>query len=176
MTTQRARILVFTGPGKGKTTAALGMALRAAGHGMRVEIVQFVKQDRSVGEFDSAARLPGVSLRQVGRGFLPPPSDAEREEHCRAAREGLREVEQILAEGRASLVVLDEICFAVAHGLVEEGEVLSLLDQARPGTCLVLTGRGATEGLLRAADTVTEMRQVKHGFDSGIAAQQGVEW
>jgi cob(I)alamin adenosyltransferase len=170
------RILVFTGNGKGKTTAALGMALRAAGHGLPVAIIQFVKADRSVGEIQAVARLPGVTIVQAGRGFLPKAGDPAIAAHQAAAREGLGEAERIIAAGETRLVILDEICVAVARGLLDEADVLAVLRQVRAGTCVVLTGRGATESLLAAADTVTEMREVKHGLTSGIAAQVGVEW
>ncbi len=170
------RILVFTGDGKGKTTAALGMALRAAGHGLPVAIVQFVKADRTVGEIRALARLPDVTIVQAGRGFLPKAGDPGFAAHQAAAREGLAEAERIVAAGQARLVILDEICVAVAKGLLPEADVLAVLQRARAGTCVVLTGRGATESLLAAADTVTEMREVKHGLTNGIAAQAGVEW
>ena len=171
-----ARILVFTGDGKGKTTAALGMALRAAGHGLPVAIVQFVKADRTVGEIQALARLPGVTIVQTGRGFLPKPGDPAIAVHRAAAHEGLDEAQRIIATGQRRLVILDEVCVAVARGLLDEADVLAVLRRARAGTCVVLTGRGAPESLLAAADTVTEMREVKHGLKRGIAAQAGVEW
>jgi cob(I)alamin adenosyltransferase len=170
------RILVFTGDGKGKTTAALGMALRAAGHGLPVAIVQFIKSDRGVGEIQSLARLPDVTIVQAGRGFLPKPGNPALAAHQAAAREGLAEAERIVAAGQARLVILDEVCMAVARGLLDEADVLSVLRRARPGTCIVLTGRGATAPLLAAADTATEMRELKHGLADGIVAQAGVEW
>jgi cob(I)alamin adenosyltransferase len=170
------RILVFTGDGKGKTTAALGMALRAAGHGLPVAVIQFVKADRTVGEIQGLTRLPGVSIVQAGRGFLPKAGDAAIAVHQAAAREGLAEAERIVAAGETRLVILDEICVAVAKGLLTEADVLAVLRRGRAGTCIVLTGRGATESLLAAADTATEMREVKHGLKSGIVAQAGVEW
>ena len=170
------RILVFTGDGKGKTTAALGMALRAAGHGLPVAIVQFIKADGTVGEIQAMARLPGVTIVQTGRGFLPKPGDPALTAHQAAAREGLDQARRIVAAGQARLVILDEICVAVARGLLDEADVLAVLRQAPAGTCIVLTGRGASESLLAAADTVTEMREVKHGLQRGIAAQAGVEW
>ena len=170
------RILIFTGDGKGKTTAALGMALRAAGHGLPVAVVQFIKADRTVGEVQALTRLPGVTIVQTGLGFLPKPGDPTLTAHQAAAREGLDEARRIVAAGQARLVILDEICVAVARGLLDEADVLAVLRQARAGTCIVLTGRGATESLLAVADTVTEMRDVKHGLQRGIAAQAGVEW
>jgi cob(I)alamin adenosyltransferase len=152
------------------------MALRAVGHGLPVAIVQFIKSDRSVGELQSLARLPGVTVLQAGRGFLPKPGDAAVVSHQTAAREGLAEATRIVEAGEARLVVLDEVCVAVARGLLDEAAVLAVVRRARPGTCIVLTGRGATASLLDAADTATEMREVKHGLKCGIGAQAGVEW
>jgi len=170
-----ARVLIFTGDGKGKTTAALGMALRAAGHGKKVAVIQFVKGDASVGEVQAVQRMANIDMIQTGLGFLPPPTSPEFARHKTAAEQGLRKAEEIVADGNCYLVILDEICFAVAKGLIEERKVLELVRQARPDTCLVLTGRGASQGLISAADTVTEMRCIKHGMDSGRRAQKGVE-
>ncbi|MCY2930068.1 MAG: cob(I)yrinic acid a,c-diamide adenosyltransferase [Planctomycetota bacterium] len=173
---QRPRILIFTGEGKGKTTAALGMALRAAGHAMRVHVIQFVKADRRTGEIQALAHLPGLTLTQVGRGFLPPPTDPKFAAHQRAAQEGLTLARQALAQGGLDMLILDEICLAISAGLVTEAQVLELIaGSAR--TVLVLTGRGATPGLIAAADTVTEMRPVKHLFDTDRgSAGKGVEF
>lgn len=171
----RKRVLLFTGDGKGKTTAALGMALRAAGHGMRVMILQFLKQDSSTGEIAALAALPTVDLLQVGRGFVPPPNDPRRAEHAAAARDGLARARNATTSDQYDMVVLDEICGAVATGLLNEKHVLDLIASAAPGLCLVLTGRGATEGVIAAADTVTEMRCIKHALQDGMAAQKGVE-
>jgi cob(I)alamin adenosyltransferase len=169
------RILIFTGDGKGKTTAALGMALRAAGHDMRVCVVQFIKNDTTVGEL-AGAGLARIEIVQAGRGFLPKPGDPRLAEHRAAAAEALRHAGQVIAGGQYGLVILDEICVAVAHGLVEEPQVAEVLAQARPAACIVLTGRGATEGLIALADTVTEMRPIKHAYQAGRSAQKGVEW
>jgi cob(I)alamin adenosyltransferase len=169
------RVLIFTGDGKGKTTAALGMALRASGHGLQAAVIQFIKNDSSVGELQAVENMPNVDAVQTGLGFLPPPASGEFVRHKTAAQQGLRKAEQIIAGRKHFLVILDEICLAVVHGLVEEQQVLELIRRAPPDTCLVLTGRGATERLIAAADTVTEMRSVKHGFENGRSAQQGVE-
>jgi len=170
-----ARVLIFTGDGKGKTTAALGMALRAAGHGKKVAVVQFVKGDASVGELQVVQTMPNIDMIQTGLGFLPPPTSPKFERHKTAAQEGLRKAEEIVADGSCFLVILDEICFAVAKGLVKEQQVLELVRQAQPDTCLVLTGREASQAMIAAADTVTEMRCIKHGMDIGLHAQKGVE-
>jgi cob(I)alamin adenosyltransferase len=170
------RVLLFTGDGKGKTTAALGMALRAIGHGMKVKIIQFVKADASTGEIAALSMLPGVEIVQTGRGFVPPESSPHVAEHRQAAEEGLKVAVEAIASGAYSLVVLDEICFAVARHLVAESDVVELVRKASRQTTLVLTGRGASPALIDLADTVTEMNPLKHGMQSGWPAQEGVEF
>ena len=172
---QKPRILIFTGDGKGKTTAALGMAFRASGHGLRCSVIQFIKSDTSVGEIAAAAASAVIEIHTTGLGFLPPADDPRFAEHRAAAQAGLRKAAEIVAGGQFPLVVLDEICLAVARGLLEERQVVELLAQASPETCLVLTGREATPALIALADTVTEMRCLKHGLQAGRAAQKGVE-
>ena len=172
---EKPRILIFTGDGKGKTTAALGMAFRAAGHGMRSCIVQFMKGDDSVGEIAAGAASTTIEIHQTGLGFVPPPDDPRFARHREAAQAGLRKAAEIIAGGRFALVILDEICLAASCGLVEERQVVELLSQALPETCLVLTGRNASPALIALADTVTEMRCVKHGYQAGRAAENGVE-
>jgi len=174
--TERARVLIFTGDGKGKTTAALGLALRASGHGMRVLVLQFVKGGQRTGELAAARQLPGFEIEQRGCGFIPPASSPNFAEHRLAAEAVLREADAALLSGGYDVVVLDESCLAVARGLVTEQAVLAVVAHARPGSVLVLTGRGATPGLIAAADTVTEMCLRKHGMKSGIPAQRGVEF
>ena len=170
-----ARILLFTGDGKGKTTAALGMALRASGHAMPTLILQFIKNDSTTGEIDAIAGLPNVEIRQVGRGFVPKPEDPRYREHASAARDGLAIAAEAIESGKYSLIILDEICLAVGKGLLAEDDVLDAIGRAGPDACIVMTGRQATHGLIAAADTVTEMRCIKHGLETGRKAQDGVE-
>ncbi len=170
----RPRILLFTGDGKGKTTAALGMALRAAGHRMPVCVVQFIKGDVSVGEV-AAARRAGIEILQTGLGFIPAKGDPGFERHRSAAQAGLQQAREIIASRRFAMVILDEVCLAVARQLLEEQPLIETLRQASPEMCLVLTGRDATPGLIALADTVTEMRCVKHALQAGRTAEQGVE-
>lgn len=172
---QSPRILIFTGDGKGKTTAALGMALRAAGHGLRTCVLQFIKNDPSVGELAAASTLANVAIHQTGLGFLPPPDDPRFAAHRAAAQQGLRMAEEVLADRQCVLLILDEICLAVARGLVDGRQVEQLLAHASPEMCIVLTGRGATPELIAMADTVTEMLCIKHGMQTGWADQAGVE-
>lgn len=176
MMNDKGRVLIFTGDGKGKTTAALGMALRAHGHGIPVSVVQFVKSDTQTGEFAALNGMAGVDIVVTGLGFVPRPTDPRFADHRRAAEQGLRIAADAVSSGRFGLVVLDEVCMAVALNLLAEDAVLSVLREAAADCTVVLTGRGATEGLIAAADTVSEVRCIKHGFDRERKAQKGVEF
>ena len=175
-TKNKGRVLLFTGNGKGKTTAALGMVLRAAGHGMKCLVIQFVKADSTTGELAGCRALSGVEMIQAGRGFVPDRRDPAFEEHRSAAREGVTLAENALRTKDYHLLVLDEICLAVAKGLLAEQDVIALTEKAGGETAIVLTGRDATAGLIAMADTVTEMLAVKHGFKDGWTAEKGIEY
>jgi cob(I)alamin adenosyltransferase len=170
----KARILLFTGDGKGKTTAALGLVLRAAGYGMKVRVIQFIKT-RKTGELDALRQFPQIEFTQPGRGFVFNKDMPDFAEHQQAAAAGLALADAAIRSGAYQLVVLDEICNAITAGLLNEAEVLEVVSAATPEMIVVLTGRGATPRLIELADTVTEMRCVKHGIDTGHAAQKGVE-
>ena len=170
------RILILTGDGKGKTTAALGIVLRSYGHGIPTKVIQFIKSDRETGEFVALSRMAGIEIIVTGLGFVPRPTDPRFTDHRLAAEEGLRIGAEAASSGRFGLVVFDEVCTAVALKLLAEEAVLAAVRGAAPGCTIVLTGRGATEGLINAADTVSEIRSVKHGFDHGLKAQKGVEF
>jgi len=172
----KSRVLIFTGDGKGKTTAALGMALRASGHGMRTLVLQFMKADDTVGELTGLRYLPGVEAIQMGRGFVPPPTNPSFPEHRQAACHGLEKAAEALRSKQYDLVILDEIITAMDRGLITENQIMELIVKSDDISCLVLTGRGATQPLIDKADTVTEMRNLKHGLTQGIAAQKGVEY
>lgn len=170
-------VIVHTGDGKGKTTAALGTALRMAGYRRRVLFLQFVKGTWRYGEMESLARLPEIELVRAGAGFYKILDDRHPEEvHRRAAAEGMRLAREKLTSGEYALVVLDEINYALSAGLVELSEVLELLDLRPLGLHLILTGRGAPPEIVERADLVTEMREVKHPFRSGILAQKGIDY
>ena len=172
-----SRVLLFTGDGKGKTTAALGMAVRAAGHGMKVLIVQFLKAAGDTGELEALRRVPGVAIRQMGRGFVPLREDPSFGEHQAAAEEALRFASDALASGEYDQVILDEICIAVAKGVLSGEKVVAALGgKARGNACVVMTGRDATPDLIALADTVTEMRCRKHALGKGRTAEKGVEF
>jgi cob(I)alamin adenosyltransferase len=168
-------VQVYTGNGKGKTTAALGLALRAAGHGMRTYFGQFLK-GQHYGELDAAEKLsPLVRIERFGReGFLHI-TEGPDDEDIRRAREGLRKCREAMLSGRYDIVVLDEINTAVLLKVLTVEEVLGLLDEKPEGVELVLTGRGAPQAVVDRADLVTEMREVKHYFDKGVKAREGIE-
>lgn len=167
-----ARILVITGPGKGKTTAALGMILRAHAHGRTVLLARFCKNSFS-GELAVLGKLPGVTIRNSECGMTPPPDHPDFARHLQCARDLFAWAVENAPE--FDTVVLDELCGAVAKDLVPEGDVVEFLGRLRPEQAAVLTGRGATPGLIDAADTVSDIHCVKHGYQQGIAAQEGIE-
>ncbi|MDD5088603.1 MAG: cob(I)yrinic acid a,c-diamide adenosyltransferase [bacterium] len=174
----RGLVLVNTGDGKGKTTAALGTVLRAVGYGHRCLIVQFIKGSWMYGELKSIRRLePEVEFHRMGKGFVGIVDDnLPRVEHEKAAREALAFAKEKLASGAYRLVLLDEIFVAVTLGLLAVSDVLDLLDARPAATTLILTGRGAPPEVIERADTVTEMREIKHAFRQGILAQRGVDF
>jgi cob(I)alamin adenosyltransferase len=176
---RRGLVLVFTGNGKGKTTAALGLALRAVGHGFRVKVVQFVK-GRRTGELAAALRLaPELEIVQAGRGFTVAGLSrrrVSREEHVAAAADGLRLAREALASGAYRVVVLDELLYALRDGLVTLEDVLGLVAGKPAEVHVVLTGRAAPPEVVAVADLVTEMCEVKHHYAAGVAAQRGIEF
>ena len=172
---ERPRILLMTGDGKGKTTAALGLALRSAGHGMRVLFLQFVKQDETTGEYAALTGVNGVEIVTTGRGFVPPPDNVDFPKHRDAAQAGLARARQAVESGDYATIVLDEICVAVSRGLIDEKNVLAVCERLPEGMCLVMTGRNATPAMVAVADTVSEIQCVKHALQAGRTAQMGVE-
>jgi cob(I)alamin adenosyltransferase len=177
---RRGLLLVFTGDGKGKSTAAFGLALRAAGNRMPVKVVQFIKGSWKTGEREAiGAGVPEIDIEVGGRGFTierlrdPRVPMGEHELAARAAFEMAREA---VGSGRYRMVVLDEILGSIKAGLIEEEELLDLARSRPADLHLVLTGRGASEAIVDAADLVTEMREVKHHYRAGIPAQRGIEF
>jgi cob(I)alamin adenosyltransferase len=168
---------LYTGDGKGKTTAAIGLAVRANGQGRRVVIAQFLK-GRDSGELRGLAALAGVAVFRLSRdyGFVRA-MDASALEQVRREHDAiLSRVENLVAAGDCDLLVLDEATAACRHGLLDSGRLLRLLD-ARPRHAeVVLTGRDAPAALAERADYITEMRKVKHPFDRGVPAREGIEW
>jgi len=169
--------LVFTGSGKGKTTAALGMALRAWGQGMKVLIIQFIKGGWKYGELKAAEKLgPGFEMRQMGEGFIKDAAGEGLEAHRAAAQKALAEARQAVREPGYDLVILDEINYALHYRLVELADVLEMIRSKPPGLHLVLTGRNAAPEVVELADLVTEMKEIKHPYSSGVKAQKGIEY
>jgi cob(I)alamin adenosyltransferase len=171
----RGLVQVYTGEGKGKTTAALGLVLRATGWQLHSLVVQFMKQQAS-GEREAIKLLaPFASLEQFGRpGFIKP--GALSPEDVAAAHAGLERARDAVVSCEFDLVVLDEVCTAVAFGLIAEQDVLALIDAKSARMELVLTGRGATAGLLARADLVTCLVEVKHPYQQGVPARRGIEF
>jgi len=166
---------VYTGDGKGKTTAALGLGMRAAGHGLKVVMVQFMKGQINYGELESAKRIPGFEIRQFGRAeFVDRKNPAQVD--IDLARDGLKFAKSALAEHSADVLILDELNTAIDWGLLPLSEVIDMLC-SRPETMeIVVTGRYAAKELIQMADLVTEMREVKHPFQKGILGREGVEF
>jgi cob(I)alamin adenosyltransferase len=171
----RGYIQVYTGNGKGKTTAALGLAVRAAGHGLRTVIVQFMKGWIDYGELKGVRMLdPYVELHQAGRDTFVNRNNPDPED-IRLAREGWELAKRLIGEGNGDIVVLDEINCAMDFGLIPVEEVLDVLKKKPEGMELILTGRGAPEVVMELADLVTEMREIKHYYAKGVDARVGVE-
>ncbi len=168
-------VQVYTGDGKGKTTAALGMALRAAGHHMRVYVGQFLKL-QTTGEVESLRQLASlITVRQHGTGAWVRNGEAHSDSRAAATR-GLAEARTALAEGGYDLVILDEINTALSFGLLREDAVVELIDGKPASVELILTGRGAPDSILARADLITEMRAVRHPFEHQIMAREGIEY
>lgn len=170
-------VIVYTGDGKGKTTAALGMALRAAGHGMKVLIVQFVKSFKRYGELKFVKKYDcGIEIKTMGKGYVKIKGDRfPIEEHRKAARKAFEFARDQILSKKYHIVVLDEINIALDKKLLRLKEVTDLIKQKPPDVHLILTGRGAPKKLIQLADLVSEVQEIKHPFKKGIPAQKGIE-
>lgn len=171
-------VIVYTGKGKGKTTAALGMALRAVGHDHKICMIQFIKGSWHYGEMTSSKLLePQFELVAVGKGFVGILDDkSPHEEHVKIAREAVQISREKIQSKKYDIIILDEINYAVNLGLVEVNDVLDLI-KIKPSTLhLVLTGNYASNEIINAADLVTEMKEVKHPFQVGIKAKKGIDY
>ena len=188
-TTESARrglILINTGPGKGKTTAALGTAFRAAGNGMRVLFLQFLKGSWHYGELDAAQALNKALassdtaehfvIKQLGRGFVKVGGAETDPEDIRLVEAAWAESAAAILSGDWDLVVLDEINYAISYKMLSPEAVADVLRRKSEMTHVILTGRNAHPLLVELADTVTEMREVKHAYQRGILAQRGIEF
>jgi cob(I)alamin adenosyltransferase len=170
------RILVITGSGKGKTTAALGLALRAIGHGMTVVMIQFIKLERS-GEHSLPACLqPWLTIIPTGAGFVDPNRKKDLDHHRLKANQAMELVKRYMDAGTCQMLILDEIFVALQLDLVQLPDLVNLIQRKSPSLHLVLTGREAPGEILEMADTVSEIQDIKHPFSQGAPAQKGIEF
>jgi cob(I)alamin adenosyltransferase len=177
MDTRRGLILINTGPGKGKTTAALGTALRAVGNGMRVLMIQFLKGSWHYGELDAAKAFgENFVLKPMGRGFVKVGGAETDPEDLRLVEAAWAEARAAIESGEWDMVVLDEINYAIHYKMLDPEVVANTLRTKPEMVHVILTGRSAHPLLVDLADTVTEMREVKHAYQKGILAQRGIEY
>jgi cob(I)alamin adenosyltransferase len=174
---RRGLIIVNTGPGKGKTTAAMGTALRAVGNGMRVLMLQFLKGSWHYGELDAVQAFgDNFIMKQMGRGFVKVGGAETDPEDVRLVEEAWAEAEQAILSGQWDLVILDEINYAITYKMLDPEKVVETLKKKPEMVHVILTGRNAHPSIVEIADTVTEMREVKHAYQKGIEAQRGIEY
>tara|TARA_R110000772_G_scaffold73216_11_gene160100 strand:+ start:4297 stop:4929 length:633 start_codon:yes stop_codon:yes gene_type:complete len=174
-TEERGLLIVHTGKGKGKSTAAMGMAMRCVGHGMRVAIVQFVKGVWETGERDVLAKFPDqVTIKAMGEGFSWETQDRQRD--LAAARQAWETAKELMADPSYKMVILDELNIVLRYDNLPIDEVVETLRNRPRDLHVVVTGRNAKEALIDAADLVTEMEMIKHPFRAGVKAQAGIEF
>ena len=171
-------VIVYTGNGKGKTTASLGVALRAIGHGLKVCMVQFIKGEWYYGELNSIKKLgPDFELIVAGKGFIGIIDDDHAfEEHVRAAKTALSIFEQKISLGTFDIVILDEINYAINLGVIKVEDVMKIVQNRPKNVSLILTGNHACEEIISLADLVTEMKEIKHPYKKGIKAKKGIDF
>jgi cob(I)alamin adenosyltransferase len=175
---QKGLVIVYTGVGKGKTSAALGLVLRAVGYNHKVCMIQFVKGSWHYGELDSAKRLaPEFEMITAGKGFVGILDDkSPREEHVKAANDTLMISREKILSGKYNVVILDEINYAVQLELLKLDDVIDLIKSKPTELDLVLTGNHAAKEVIELADLVTEMKEIKHPFKSGLKAKKGIDF
>jgi len=173
----RAYIVVLTGNGKGKTTSALGMAMRAVGQGLKVAMLQFLKGSWKYGELETSNKLaPNLTIRPLGEGFVHVDPSNPNPKDIQCAQAALEICKEVLHSGRYNMVIFDEINNAIAYGLISVDSVIELLQQRPPQVHVVLTGRDADPRILELADLATEMVEIKHPYRSGKIARKGIEY
>jgi len=175
MPLERGLIQVYTGNGKGKTTAALGLAMRAAGQGLKVYIIQFMKGWPHYGELETVKLIPNITLRQFGTPNFVYKGRATQED-IEGAKAALEEAHRAMRSGEYDVIILDELNVALDFELVSLEDVLSLLDKKPENVELVLTGRNAHPEIIKRAHLVTEMKEIKHPFRQGISGRKGIEY
>lgn len=170
--------IIYTGKGKGKTTAALGIALRATGYKKKICMIQFIKGSWHYGEMESSKRLePEFEMVAIGKGFVGIIDDkSPKEDHQEIAKEAIRISNEKIQSGKYDIVILDEINYAVNLNLISLDDVLDLIKSKPENVDLVLTGNYAKEEMIEAADLVTEMKEIKHPFQKGIKAKEGIDF
>ncbi|TAK36169.1 MAG: cob(I)yrinic acid a,c-diamide adenosyltransferase [Chloroflexota bacterium] len=170
-------IVVYTGNGKGKTTAALGLAFRAVGRGKRVFMVQFIKGSQSSGEYETVKHLgPDLEIVPKGIGFVPTPAAKRHPKHIAAVQQAWELGIQKATSGDFDVVIFDEINNALSYGMLDPTPVLEFLRQKPEQLDIVLTGRDALPEIIEVADLVTEMREIKHPYQKGLAAREGIDF
>ncbi len=176
--TRKGLIIVHTGPGKGKTTAALGTALRAVGQGLKVLMVQFIKGSWHYGELEAAAMLgeDRFKILPMGRGFVKVGAEKPDPEDVRLVEEAWKFAQEKIQSGEYDLVILDEINYAISYKMLDPAKVVGALKGKPEMVHVVLTGRNAHPEIVELADLVTEMREIKHPYQKGILAQRGIEY
>ncbi len=172
---EKGLVQVYTGNGKGKTTAAFGLALRAIGRGLKVYIIQFIKGGFDYGELYVIDKLPNLQLKAFGRGkFITQKPPAQ--EDIKLAEEAFQLAKEVVKRGQYDMVILDEINAALNLKLISLEEVLELIKNKPEHVELVLTGRNAPQRIIEAADLVTEMTEIRHPFNKGFQARKGIEY
>jgi cob(I)alamin adenosyltransferase len=175
--TRKGLIIVNTGAGKGKTTAAMGTGLRAVGCGMKVLMLQFLKGSWHYGELDAVAAFGDkFVMKQMGRGFVKVGGAETDPEDIKMVEQAWAEAEQAILGGQYDLIILDEINYAISYKMLDPEKVVAVLKRKPEMVHVILTGRNAHPAIIEAADTVTEMKQVKHAYEKGIMAQRGIEY
>ncbi len=179
---KKGLVIVYTGDGKGKTSAALGNVFRALGHGWKVLVIQFFKGDWPVvfGELESAKRHPDLEILQLGKGFVKIMGDKKPfKDHQIAAAEAVKLAKEKIFSGTYDLVVLDEVNYAIDYldiRLVALNDLIEIIEKKPEHTHLILTGRNAKKEIIDRADLVTEMKEIKHPYQKGIQAQKGIDY
>ncbi len=172
---KKGLILIFTGNGKGKTTAALGMSVRAAGHGMKTCFIQFIKGSWKYGEMEALARFhEEIDFHVTGKGFTWKSEDLD--EDTAAARKAWEKAKEVINSGEYHTIVLDEFTYLLRYGMIDIEEVVEVLRGKPTDLHICITGRDAVEELVEVADLVTEMQPIKHPYQQGIKAQKGIEF
>jgi cob(I)alamin adenosyltransferase len=173
---RRGLIIVNTGNGKGKTTAALGTAFRAAGQGFEIMIIQFIKGSWKYGELEAAKKFDNLTITPMGKGFVKLGAAEPEAADCRLAEETWSACEQAILSGNYDLVVCDEVNYALSYKLLPVQRVIETLQKRPSYVHVILTGRDAPSEIIELADLVTEMKEIKHPYQAGISAQRGIEF